>query len=182
VSAKFGFTFTSEEARRPLPPKLILAQNETEKVTHVALKLMAFLLFARERLQVETRLPDDSIPFVPDLVQLDYTLRPALWVECGECSVAKLHKLAVKAPEAEIWVLKKSPGEAEHLRHAMEREELRRERYGIIAFAPETLEEICRELQPRNELTWFGGGFEPPQMRFELNGLWFEIEFTLLKH
>ena len=25
-------------------------------------------------------------------------------VECGECSISKLHKLAVKCPEAEIWI------------------------------------------------------------------------------
>jgi uncharacterized protein YaeQ len=182
VSAKFGFSFQSQEARRPLPPKIIIAQNETETITHVGLKLLAFLLFARDRLQLETRLPDDSVPFIPDLVQLDYTLRPALWVECGECSVAKLHKLAVKAPDAEIWVIKKSTGEAEHLLHAMAREELRRNRYGVIAFAPETLADVCDQLQPRNELTWFSGGFEPPAMQFDLNGLWFDHEFTVYRH
>jgi uncharacterized protein YaeQ len=182
VSAKFGFTFTSEEARRPLPVKLIIAQNETETVTHVGLKLLAFLLFARERLQLETRLPDDTVPFIPDLVQLDYTLRPALWVECGECSVAKLHKLAVKAPEAEIWVVKKSPADAEALLHAMAREELRRNRYGVVALDPEAFADVCAQLGPRNTLTWYSGGFEPPVMRFDLNWLWFDFEFTVLRH
>jgi len=182
VSARFGFTFTSEEARRPLPAKLIIAQNETETITHVGLKLLAFLLFARDRLQLETRLPDDTVPFIPDLVQLDYTLRPALWVECGECSVAKLHKLAVKAPEAEIWVVRKSPADAASLLHAMDRGELRRNRYGIVALDQEAFDEVCAQLHSRNELTWFGGGFEPPAMRFDLNGLWFDFEFTVLRH
>ena len=179
---KFGFSFTSEEARRPLPAKLIIAQNETETITHVGLKLIAFLLFARERLQLETRLPDDSIPFIPDLVQLDYTLRPALWVECGECSVAKLHKLAVKANEAEIWIVKKCRADADHLLQAMIRGELRTSRYGIVALDPEQLDDVCAQLHPRNDLTWFGGGFEPPLMQFELNGLWCELEFDVLKH
>lgn len=181
MSAKYGITFTSQEARRPLPPKLILVQHETETIAHVALKLLAFLLFARERLQVEPSLHNDDIPFQPDLVQLDYALRPALWVECGECSVAKLHKLAVKAPDAEIWVVKKTPADAQNLMRAMEREELRRDRYGLIALDPEGFEEVCRTLQPRNEITLFGADFDPPQMQFELNGLWFDLAFTVLR-
>ncbi|MBI3880070.1 MAG: YaeQ family protein [Verrucomicrobia bacterium] len=181
MNARYGFTFKSEEARRPLPPKLIIAQNETETVAHVALKLMAFLLFARERLQVESALHDDSIPFVPDLVQLDYEMRPALWIECGECSLNKLNKLAVKAHEAEIWVVKKNLADAEHLLHTMAREELRRNRYGVIALDPEAFNEVCGLLQPRNVVTWFRGSFEPPQMQFDLNGLWFDCGFTVLK-
>lgn len=180
MSAKYAFSFQSEEARRPLPAKLIIAQQETETVIHVGLKLLGFLLFARERLQVETNLHDDNIPYLPDLVQLDYEMRPALWVECGECSLAKLDKLAVKAPVAEIWVVKKSPADAAALLRAMEREELRRGRYGIIALDPDGFVEVCTHLQSRNEITWFGADFAPESvMQFDLNGLWYEVPFTL---
>lgn len=164
-----------------MPGKLIIAQHETETVAHVALKLLAYLLFARERLQLETALHDDNIPFVPDLVQLDYEMRPALWVECGECSVAKLNKLAVKAPEAEIWVVKRNLADAEHLLAAMAHEKLRRNRYHLVALDPEAFQEVCGLLHPRNVVTWFGGSFEPAQMQFELNGLWFDTSFTVLK-
>ena len=37
-----------------------------------------------------------TLAYVPDVVQLDYELRPKLWVECGECTVQKLDRLAVK--------------------------------------------------------------------------------------
>jgi len=98
MSGKFSFSITSEDRKRDLPGKVIIGCNETETVTHVLLKFFGFLLFHRERLQIEARLHMDSIPFVPDLVQLDYELRPVFWVECGECAVTKLHKLAVKVP------------------------------------------------------------------------------------
>jgi uncharacterized protein YaeQ len=179
VSARHAFSFVSQEARRPLPSRLIIAQHETETIAHIALKLLAHLYFARDRLQLETNLHDDSIPFIPDLVQLDYELRPALWVECGECSVAKLNKLAVKVPEAAIWIVKKSPADADSLVRAMEREELRRDRYSLLVFDPEVFQEVCAALRPRNDVVWFGTTEEPAAMQFELNELWYELPFEV---
>ncbi len=181
MSGKYTFDLKSEERRRPLPSKIIVGQKENESVKHVMLKFMAYVLFHRERLQIEPRLPDDTIPFEPDVVQLDYTLRPALWIECGECSVSKLHKLAVKAPESELWVIKRSPEDVEHLLRAMEKEELRRDRYGLIGLDPEMFDEMCGLLGPRNSLTWFRGEFDPPQLQFEFNGLWFDTTFTVAR-
>lgn len=181
MSGKYSFDLKSEERRRALPPKIIVGQKENEGVKHVMLKFMAYVLFYRERLQIEPRLLDDNIPFEPDVIQLDYSLRPSLWVECGECSVSKLHKLAVKVPEAEIWVIKRSPADAEHLFHAMAKEELRRDRYGLVALDPLVFDEMCGLLAPRNQLTWFSGDFEPPQMQFEFNGLWFDTTFAVMR-
>jgi len=114
LSAKYIFNLKSDDRRRDLPGKIILGRSETETLPHVLLKFLAFVLFYRERLQIEVNLHMDSIPFTPDVVQLDYELRPRLWVECGECSVSKLDKLAVKVPEAEIWIIKRSLTEAQH--------------------------------------------------------------------
>jgi hypothetical protein len=134
-------------------------------------------LFFRERLQIETRLPDQMMPFVPDLVQLDYELRPRLWVECGEGSISKLNKLAVKAPEAELWVIKRSYAAAEDTIRAMAKEELRPDRYKIIGLDGSSFEEMCLLIQSRNSLYWLKAIFDPGEMQFELSGLWFELPF-----
>jgi len=181
MSGKYSFDLQSEERRRSLPGKIIVGQKENESVKHVMLKFMAYLLFYRERIQIEPRLPDDTIPFEPDIIQLDYSLRPSLWVECGDCGVGKLHKLAVKVPEAEIWIIKRSPADAEHLYRAMEKEELRRERYGLVGLDPAMFDEMCDLLAPRNQLTWFSGDFDPPHLQFDFNGLWFDTTFTVLR-
>jgi len=181
MSGKYSFDLKSEERRRPLPGKIVVGQKENESVKHVMLKFMAYVLFYRERIQIEPRLPDDSISFEPDVIQLDYSLRPSLWVECGECGVGKLHKLAVKVPEAEIWIIKRSLADAELLYRAMEKEELRRSRYGLIGLDPAMFDEMCDLLNPRNQLTWFTGGFDPPHVQFEFNGLWFDTTFTVLR-
>ena len=180
MTGKYSFDLKSEERRRALPSKIIVGRKENEEVKHVLLKFMAYVLFHRERLQIEPRLTDDNIPFEPDVIQLDYSLHPALWVECGECSVAKLHKLAVKIPDAEIWIIKHSLAEAESLYRAMEKEELRRDRYGLIGLDGGMFDEMCEMIKPRNQLTWFSGEFDPPQMQFEFNELWFDTTFDVL--
>jgi hypothetical protein len=181
VSAKYSFQLESRDPRRALPYKIIIGRDTPETEAHVVLKLLAYLLFFRERLQIEVNLHDDSIPFVPDLVQLDYELRPALWVECGECSVDKLDRLAVKAPEAELWVVKRSRGEVEALARAMTRMELRRNRYRLLGLDAAMFEEVCGLLRNRNRVFWVQGGFDPPQLQFDFNGLWFDAPFSVLE-
>lgn len=182
MSAKYTFNLTTEDRQRAdLPRKLLIAQHETETVAQVTLKLLAFLIFWRPRLQIETNLHQDDIPFIPDLAQLDYSLQPALWVECGECTVAKLHKLAVKCHDAEIWVVKRSLAEAEQLCVAMRKAELRKDRYHLLALDPEMFNEVCGLVQQRNAVTVFACEFDPPRFQFDFNGLWFDAEFTVLR-
>lgn len=181
MSSRFAFHVQSESRRLPLPERVFIGRKETETTKHVLLKFFGFALFHRERLQIEAVLHDDNIPFVPDLVQLDYTLRPAFWAECGEVSYAKLDKLAVKVPEAEIWIIKRSVAEAELLMRDMARHDLRRRRYKFVAFDPEMFDEALASLGPRNELFWLAGDFEPPHLQFDFNGLWFDCEFQVLE-
>jgi uncharacterized protein YaeQ len=181
MSAEFNFILTSEDPKRDLPRKIIIGRRETETAAHVLLKLLGFVLFHRERLQMEVNLHMDSIPFIPDLVELDYELRPKLWVECGECSVSKLNKLAVKVPEAEIWVIKRSEAAAQDLARAMAKADLRRERYNLIGLDHEMFDEMCGLLHTRNELFWVRGVFDPPLVQFDFNGLWFDAAFTIVR-
>ena len=109
-------------------------------------------------------------------------LRPRLWIECGECSVGKLHKLAVKVPDAEIWVIKRNPADAEHLLRSMEKEELRHGHYRLLSLDPEMFAEVLGLLRGRNEMLWVAGEFDPPEMRFDFNGLWFEAPFSVREY
>jgi len=44
VSAKYSFRFDSRDRRRPLPGNIIIGQNDTETIAHVALKMLGFVL------------------------------------------------------------------------------------------------------------------------------------------
>lgn len=195
MSGKYSFTLRSEDRRRALPGKIIIGRQDTETIDHVALKLLAFCYFFRDRLQIEPDLGNDNIPFVPDLAQLDYELRPILWIECGECGVNKLNKLAVKVPDAQIWVVKKSLAAAHDLLRAMGRDELRRNRYNLLAFDQSTFQELTGLLAGRNHFTWYKTTAEPagspweentppenePELHFDFNDLWFQMPFHHLK-
>ena len=182
MSAKYTFRLQSEKQSRPFPHKLIIGQTSTETTTDVLLHFLAYVLFFRERLQRHVNLDTDTIPFVPDLVQLDYELRPKLWVECGECGLQKLHKLAIKAPEADIWIVKPCESEALELKEAMVKKDLRTNRYSVIGFDHDMFEELQGLLTERNAFFWVAGSLDPPRMQFEFNELWFDTVFILLRH
>ncbi len=181
MSAKYSFNLRSQDRTRDLPARIGIGQNTVETLAHVVLKLFAFLLFYRDRLQIDVNLHMDSIPFIPDLVQLDYELRPVLWIECGECGANKLHRLAVKVPDAEIWVVKRSRAEAELLIQSMAKMELRRDRYNLAGLDEGMFDEICGLVRSRNDVFWVGGSFAPAHMQFDFNGLWFDAPFQVLR-
>ena len=180
MSGKFVFNLKSGDKRRAFPYKILLGQQQNETSKHILLKVLGYLLFFRERIQIEGKLHNDNIPYSPDIVQLDYELRPRLWVECGECGIAKLNKLAVKVPDAELWIMKRSLAEARHLVAAMEKEQLRRDRYRIIGLDAEMFDEMQGLLKERNEIFWLSGSFDPPALQFEFNGLWFDSSFSVI--
>lgn len=174
LSAKFTFRLTSNLRNHPLPAKILIAQQPVEPLDHVLLKLLAFVVFQRDRLQLQPRLHDDNVPYVPDLLQLDFTLRPVLWVDCGDVSVARLDKLAVKTPWAEIWAVTRSRQHLDVLAGEMTRLNLRRNRYRLLAFDGGMFEEMLRLLNERNELALYGASLETGELQLDFNGLWFE--------
>lgn len=181
MSARYSFQLQSGNGRQALPAKIVLGQRYDESADEVLLKLLGFLLLFRERLQIEPRLHDRDLPFVPHLLQLDFQLHPTLWAECGECDAKRLNKLAVKAPDAELWILRKSPAAAEQVYSLLEKHKLRRNRYNIVGFDEDMFGELRHRLTARNQIFWVEGAFDPPTMRFDFNELWFEAPFTRLK-
>jgi uncharacterized protein YaeQ len=180
MAGKFSFRLRRAEPLRDFPSKLTLGQQDTETTGHLLLKTLGYLLFFRDRLQVDVHLHDASIPYRPDLVQLDYELRVRLWVECGECNVNKLDRLAVKVPEAEIWILKRSLAAAQDLWRAMNKAGLRQRRYHLVGLDADMFNEAEGLVRSRNELFWVQSSFDPPQLQFDLNGLWFDAPFDIL--
>jgi uncharacterized protein YaeQ len=181
MSAKYSFELKSEDKRRDLPHKLLLVQHETETRDDVLLKLLAYLLFYRERLQVEPRLDPDAVPFLPSLAEVDFEVRVRLWIDCGAWDVKRLDRLAVKVPEADIWLVQRAAEDVAGLVRAMTKAGLRRNRYHLLAFDSAMFDELAGLLTQRNHVVWVEGGFDPPEMHFDFNGLWFDSEFSVTR-
>lgn len=177
--SKFVFNLSSEDRQRELPSKIIIVQKEEETAVEVLQRLFGYLILYRDRIQMQTDLHDEYIPFVPDLVQLDYQMQPAFWAECGEVTTKKLNKLAVKVHEGEIWIVRSSQDAVDNLVHQMDKAKLRKNRYQILQLDEEMIAEIEGLTGARNDVTFFLGRFDPPRMQFEYNGLWFESEFQV---
>lgn len=175
--SKFVFNLRSHDNRRKLPSKILIVQRREEELEVVLIRLIAYMIFYRDRLQMEVDLHDDYIRFVPDLVQLDYQLQPALWVECADCTPKKLNKLAVKAHEAEIWAVRKSEAEVEALRAQMVKAKCRTDRYGLMALDEEVFADICRATQNRNDVALYVCDFEDGVLQFDFNGIWHDLTF-----
>ena len=179
MSTKFSVRFISELRNHPLPPKMQFAKQPLESIGHVVLKLFTLVIFYDERFHVEPRLHDDNIPFVPDLAQLDYELRPARWFECGATPAAKFDKLAIKVPQAEFWLVERSQAELDIAKAEMARLDLRRNRYRLLAFQPAVFDELVQLFTGRNEVTLFRLDLAAGQIQFDFNGIWFDTELVL---
>lgn len=179
---KYVFNLQSQDNQRDLPSKIIIVQKREETVVEVLQRLFGYLILYRDRIQMQTDLHDEYIPFVPDLVQLDFQMQPAFWAECGECTPKKLNKLAVKVHEGEVWIVRSSREAVEELTHQMDKAKSRRNRYKILRLDEEMIAEISETLQLRNDVTWYSSRFEQGQAQFDFNGLWFESEFEVVEY
>ena len=150
MAGKFSFRLQRAEPRRDFPSKLIIGQQETETPAHVLMKALAYLLFFRERLQIDVNLHMDSIPFRPDVVQLDYEMRPRV---VGR--MRRVHRATSstswpsKCPRRRSGSSKSSLAAAEELLRAMGKAGLRRQRYRLIGLDDGMVEEMSGLLRSR---------------------------------
>ncbi|WP_434212017.1 YaeQ family protein [[Pseudomonas] boreopolis] len=95
---------------------LTLAQHPSETDERLMVRLLAFALFARERLEFGKGLSTDD---EPDLWQRDYTGEIALWIDLGQPDESRVRKACNRAAEvavvnyggnaAEMWWKKYGP-------------------------------------------------------------------------
>jgi len=170
MNRRFRFDIENRDPTRPgLPEVAHIGARSTETETHVALKFLGFLLFYEPGLEIEQKIQDPSNPYTPDLVAREADGTITFWGECGHCNARKLTRLAVKAPEARIGVLKKSVAEARSALSELHKLNAKKDRYEILAFEKAAFHRLLESIQPRNTCVWFGASIEPPQLKFHLN-------------
>ena len=159
-----------------------MGKSDSEELDIIVLRLLGYLMFYGEHMLIDTHLHDHSIPFVPDIVRMNYLGHPEFWAECGDCNAKKLNRIAVKAPDAEIWILKRSEEEAEKILKSITKAKLRKGRYQIIGFQNEMIDHFESLLTSRNEIFWMPAEFEPPRIQMDFNGNWIDEPFTLFHY
>ncbi len=162
-----------------LPERLIVGRHDDESVVHVVLKALSFFIFYRERLQMGGHLHNENIPFIPDLLQLDYEGHPTFWAECGPSDPARIKKIVAKAPDAEVWWVRETTAEMEHMPQRLKKAGVRPGRVKFLGFPEELIETLCQCLQAKNDVFWMPADFDPPALQFDFNSEWVESPFEI---
>lgn len=181
MSVRFKFNLSSGDPARDLPENLSIGMLPDETQAHVLLRLFGYVLWYRERLEMEKNLHKEGIQFIPDLIQMDYTMQILFWGECGETNHDRLNRIAVKANLAEIWIIRRSFEEAEALHRDLVKHKSREGRYHIVGMDADCFEELLSLIQTRNDLFWLLGDYSTPNMQFSFNNVWFDVPFLYLK-
>jgi uncharacterized protein YaeQ len=153
---KYTFTVTEVGWERE---KLVLESRAGESDRHIALKILAFILYRGEIAPLPLRIePEVGQRHRPDLVATDpETDAVRLWIDCGQIETKRLGRIVSANPQAQIVIVKSTENEARLYAHAALRylpdEATRRERVRFLGFDDGFLAGILTALRGVNEIS-----------------------------
>ena len=132
--------------------KLILAKDDFELRDHVAMKLMAFMLFYDPGMQVEV---DMGMHYKPDLVIAPPGEAIQLWVDCGKIAVKKVESLSVKLHHARFVIVKSTPAELNSFRKVIDKKVERSAKIEYLAFDKGFIPSVGQAFARTNQVTLY---------------------------
>lgn len=91
---KYSFNIQANDGKQDYSEKLIVGAFNNESGSHIALKLLAYLMFIKQAPRIDE---DAGWNVVPDLIARDDSGEIKLWVDCGSVSAKKADTIATKA-------------------------------------------------------------------------------------
>lgn len=91
---KYSFNIQANDGKQDYSEKLVVGAFNNEAGSHIALKLLAYLMFIKQSPRIDE---DPGWNVVPDLLARDASGEISLWVDCGSVSVKKADTIATKA-------------------------------------------------------------------------------------
>ncbi len=153
---KYTFTISghTQDKKRE---KIILESRAGESDRHIALKVLAYVLFAPEVAPLPLRI-EASVGqrHKPDLVATDEeTGAVVFWVDCGQIETKRLGRIVAQNPKAQIVVVKAGANEARLYAQAALRflpnDKTQREAVRVVGFNEEFLPAfLCVLTQPND--------------------------------
>lgn len=132
--------------------KLVLVKSDLEKRTHIALKLLSYLLFYDSRLKIEG---DVEMHYKPDLVVTGEHGVPELWIDCGKVAVRKIESLTAKLKHTRIIFVKESRNELIQFKRLLEKKLENSRRVQYLAFESDFVRNLSEAFQRTNHLTLY---------------------------
>lgn len=144
--------------------RVIFSSFVGESTWHVALKLLAYLIYRQRRPLVEYGVGQR---YKPDLVVLRDDGRVRLWIDCGETSLRKLERVVTANPVARVVIVKDTLRRLEAYRVPAERAIPDQPRLLYLAFGDGLVEGLADAMRQRNRVRFAIG---PAGLEVGLNG------------
>jgi uncharacterized protein YaeQ len=108
---KYTFNLQVSDNKREHTEKLIMGAFDNEAGSHIALKLLAYMMFFDRKPRIDE---DAGWQVVPDLIARSDDGTISLWVDCGSVSNKKVDTVATKVRDIEFYVFRKTQREMDH--------------------------------------------------------------------
>jgi hypothetical protein len=121
---KYTFTLLKEN-EGDSREKIVLESRSSESPRHIALKILAYLLFRERTGELPLRIEPGDLGqrHRPDLLASEpLTDKPRLWIDCGQIEPKRLGRIAATNNGASIVVVKQTGREAELYAEAAKKE------------------------------------------------------------
>jgi len=152
---KFTFNIKLSDDKRERNEKLVIAAFDNESGGHVALKLLAYLMFNEKQPRIDE---DAGWHFTPDLIARDAHGSITLWVDCGRLSMKKVDTIATKVRDnIEFYVFRKTQREMEQFYQAIKDKTKHLENVKCISFDDDFVDGIGANLDRTNNLECYLG-------------------------
>lgn len=173
------YTFTLTDLARPKEDgktareKIVLESRTGESARHIALKILAYVLFKDAAGGLPLRIEQGvGQRHKPDLVAVEKeTGAVRLWIDCGQIETKRLGRIAAQNTRARIVVVKATVGEARSYARAAARflptDPERRVLVSFLGFGEDFLANFLAELRGANEFAYIA---ETSDLNVTLNG------------
>lgn len=164
IPLNFKFNIISSSEKR----LLILRKTPNESLNHIILKLLAYLSFFDDDLQIET---DTSQHYKPDLVKFDkeQVWKAIKWIECGTIDPKKLLKISRHNRQAEICIFKSNKESALSLKNKLIKKTKHLSNICYFIFNKEQIDSIKQLLGDRNKIIILNKNFNADTGYLHLN-------------
>ena len=147
---KFTFDLQAQLPGKPVVKrKMIIVKAEMESREHIAMKLLAYLLFYDPRLIIEKSV---DMHYKPDLAIMGDHDLPELWIDCGQIAVKKVESLAGKLKSSRFIILKETKREMEQFRKVIEHKVNNFSSVEYLGFEPGFISGVAAAFERRNEV------------------------------
>jgi uncharacterized protein YaeQ len=152
---KYTFNIQISDDKKERVEKLVVGAFDNESGEHIALKLLAYLMFINKRPHIDE---DVGWNFMPDLIARDDAGAITLWVDCGSVSIKKVDTIATKVRDnIDFFVFRKTERDMQQFYQAIKDKIKHLQNVKCVSFDDGFIEGIGASLDRTNNLEVYFG-------------------------